>query len=151
MNKGDWQKNPLHKVDILMWQVIKLMIRNKKQILERFGLTCSQFEIISAIYHFSRIKTEIIQIDLSSRTEIDPMTTSTIVRNLQKKGLVTRHRSVLNTRAIIVELTQEGLDLFEQALLQVNSWSDLIYQDVNKRYLTTQLLKLFDKLNKLNY
>jgi len=142
-------QDPLLKVDILMWRVTKLLIKNKKQILERFSLTCSQFEILSAINYFSRIKKEIIQIDLSEKADIDPMTTSTILRNLEKKKLITRHRSPTNTRTVIVRLTSEGITLLNKAFEQIKLSSDLIYQEVNKDHLISQLLKLSDKLNKL--
>lgn len=138
------------KVDMLMWQVTKQLIKNKKQILDKFSLTCSQFEMLYALYSYSGSKDEIIQIYLSEKTGIDPMTTSTILRNLQKKGLITRTRSTVNTRTVIVKLTKEGKELYEKALTKINVSSRLIYQDVNESDLSSQLKILSDKLNKLN-
>lgn len=140
----------LVKVNNLMWQVIKQLTKSKKQILEQFGLTCSQFEILSALFHVSRTKEEIIQIDLAEKTQIDPMTTSTILRNLQKKGLITRVRSLINTRTVIVQLTDKGEVLYLKTMYEVNLKTKLIYQNVNEKLLMSQLLILSDKLNKLN-
>lgn len=140
----------LVKVNNLMWQVIKQLTKSKKHILEQFGLTCSQFEILSALFHVSRTKEEIIQIDLAEKTQIDPMTTSTILRNLQKKGLITRVRSLINTRTVIVQLTDKGEDLYLKTMHVVNLKTELIYQNVNEKLLMSQLLILSDKLNKLN-
>jgi len=80
------------KIDLLLGRITKLWTRTKKQILDNCGLTHSQFEILSAIYHFTASRHEIIQIHLSEKTGIDPMATSTILRNLEKKGLITRVR-----------------------------------------------------------
>jgi len=150
MNKQNTPQGSMHEMDILIWQTFKLFFKNKKQILEKLDLTCSQFEILSAMHCLLSISPNIIQINLSERTGIDPMTTSTILRNLQKKGLITRHRSIVNTRAILVELTSDGIELLEKAYQQIKKDSDLIYKDINNRRLASQLIKISDKLNKLN-
>jgi len=149
MNQKEIPQDPILKMDILMWQVIKLLIKNKKQILEKFGLTCSQFDILSALNYFSNFKTEIIQIDLSERASIDPMTTSTILRNLERKGLIARQRGTVNTRTVLVELTTDGLNLLNEALLEIKISNKKIFQviDIDKDLLISQLLKLSNKLN----
>lgn len=138
-------------VNIIMWQVIKQMYRIKKHDLEQFGLTCSQFEIMSAIYQISKTREEIIQINLSEKTQIDPMTTSTILRNLQRRGLITRERSQTNTRTVIVQITPSGEDLYKRALYKVGKTTEYIYQNTNDKLLISQLLILSDKLNNLNF
>lgn len=151
MNQLDVSPNSVFKMDILMWRVIKLFIKNKKHALEKLDLTCSQFEILSAIHYLQDVKTDIIQIELSERTAIDPMTTSTILRNLEKKGLITRQRSTVNTRTVIVELTKDGIKLLEKAYHQMKLFSELIYKDINEKHLASQLVKLSNKLYKLNF
>ena len=93
-------------IDHLFNQVIKLWTKRKKQVLDNCGLTHSQFEILSAIYHFTVSRQEIIQIDLSEKTGIDPMTTSTILRNLEKKQFVTRMRGTENTRVVYIKFNE---------------------------------------------
>lgn len=139
------------KVNGLMWRVIRQLSKSKKQILDQFELTCSQFEILSAVYQLSANKEEIIQISLSEKTQIDPMTTSTILRNLEKKGLITRMRGLINTRTVIVHITDEGEKLYTKALAKISETTELIYQNINEKLLASQLLILSDKLNKLNY
>lgn len=147
MNQKEISQDPIFKMDILMWRVIKLLIKNKKQVLEKFGLTCSQFDILSAINYFSKIKTEIIQVNLSEKADIDPMTTSTILRNLEKKGLITRHRNTVNTRTVLVELTDSGTDLLAKAAIEIQLSNEKMYKEIDKDRLTSQLLKLSNKLN----
>lgn len=151
MKQSEITNSAYTQVNDLMWQVIRQMIKSKKYILDKFGLTCSQFEILSAIYQYSKSKEEIIQIDLSEKTQIDPMTTSTILRNLQKKGLITRNRSLINTRTVIVRLTTKGQNLYITALSKVYETNEFIFQNTNDKLLMSQLLILSDKLNKLKF
>ena len=103
-------------IGYLIWKVSKYWQRGKLRLLGEFGLTGSQLELLGAIYHMSRENTEATQIILSQETGIDPMTTSTILRNLQKKGLTSRRESATDTRARIVEVTKSGSELFERAI-----------------------------------
>jgi len=150
MNKRVILEDPIFKMDILVWRVIKLLMKSKRHTLEKFGLTCSQFDILSAIDYYSNIKTEIIQTNLSEKAEIDPMTTSTILRNLERKGLIRRNRGTVNTRIVIVELTDDGYELLEKAALQIKLSNKIIYNEIDKSWLTSQLMRLSDKLNKLD-
>lgn len=150
MRQEEILHDPLLKMDILLWRVMKLLTRNKRHILDRFGLTCSQFEILSAIYYFSTLQEEIIQVNLAEKTYIDPMTTSTILRNLEKKGLIKRQRGRINTRTVIVELSPSGYDVIEEVSEQIRICNYQIYKDIDKNDLVVQLMRLTDKLNKLN-
>jgi len=147
MNQKDTSQDPVLKMDILMWHVIRLLIKNRKQVLEKFGLTFSQFDILCAVNSFSNYKKEIIQINLSEKTNIDPMTTSTILRNLERKGLISRHRGTVNTRIVLVEITDDGLNVLEQVIAEIRLSSMKIYENIDKVRFTSQLLKLSDKLN----
>ena len=136
------------RVDNLMWKVTKLLTKRKKAILEEFDLTCSQFDILAALYQSSVHKNDVIQISLSEKTNIDPMTTSTVLRNLQKRGLIKRERGLINTRTVKVELTDSGKELYKLAQLKIEKLRTELYQNLDQQQLTSQLLILSDKLNK---
>ncbi|MBB4035773.1 DNA-binding MarR family transcriptional regulator [Dysgonomonas hofstadii] len=137
-------------VDSLMRHVFKLWMRSKKQILDEFRLTGSQYEILSAIYHLNTYKKEIIQIDLSEETGIDPMTVSTILRNLEKNNMITRVRGTVNTRVIYIELTDKGKSLYSMASSKMLLCCNNLYRNIDERNFTAQLLVLSKELNKLN-
>jgi len=146
------REKKISQVDSLMWKVTKLLTKQKKILLDEFDLTCSQFEILAAIYEFTKDKkNEVIQINLSEKANIDPMTTSTVLRNLQKRNLIKRERGLVNTRTVEVELTTEGEKLYCLAQQKLNRMTKDIYQNLDQQQLTSQLLKLSDKLNKLKY
>ncbi|MDR2947791.1 MAG: MarR family winged helix-turn-helix transcriptional regulator [Prevotella sp.] len=137
-------------VDSLIGHVFKLWMRTKKQILDEFDLTGSQYEVLSAICHLGNYKKEIIQIDLSEETGIDPMTISTILRNLEKNNIITRVRGTVNTRVIYIELTEKGNILYKMASAKMLSCCNNIYRNIDEENLTSQLLVLSNELNKLN-
>lgn len=136
------------RVDGLMWKVTRLLIKKKRMILDKFELTCSQFEILTAINQFSKENNEVIQINLSEKTQIDPMTTSTILRNLQKRGLIKRERGLINTRTVEVKITDAGKHLYNKAQKEINKMREDIYKNIDQNQLANQLLKLSDILNK---
>lgn len=143
-------KEKFSRIDNLIWRVTKQLTKSKKQILEQFDLTSSQFDIMAAIYQSKKEKGQgVIQIDLSTKTQIDPMTTSTILRNLQKRGLIRRERGLVNTRTVEVELTAAGEKLYELAQQKSDKMKEEIYQNLDQQKLASQLVKLSDKLNKL--
>ncbi|HMM01960.1 MAG: MarR family winged helix-turn-helix transcriptional regulator [Dysgonomonas sp.] len=142
--------NPNEEVGYLIWRVSKFWQRGKHKVLDEFGLTSSQMELLGAIYHMSRQQKEATQIVLSQETEIDPMTTSTILRNLEKKGLISRRESVTDTRARIVELTEAGKELFEKAITKVKSGQELLFKNIDVEVLRTQLIILLQEMDRLS-
>lgn len=103
----------------LLWQVTNLWQREIKKALEEFGLTHSQFVLMTNIHWLTIHKEEVTQIILSDNTKIDPMTTSTVLRTLQKKGFIERHEHLTDTRAKTVGLTNDGKKIIKKAILKV--------------------------------
>jgi DNA-binding MarR family transcriptional regulator len=142
--------NPNEEVGYLIWRVSKFWQRGKHKVLDELGLTTSQMELLGAIYHMSRQQKEATQIVLSQETEIDPMTTSTILRNLERKGLISRRESATDTRARIVELTEAGKELFEKAVAKVKSGQELLFKNIDVEVLKTQLSILLQEMDRLS-
>ncbi|MCE9501114.1 MAG: MarR family transcriptional regulator [Leptospira sp.] len=106
----------------LLWQVTNLWQREIKKALEKYELTHSQFVLLASIHWLSLYDQEVTQILLSSHTKIDPMTTSTVLRTLQVKGLLKRREHPTDTRAKTVELTDSGKILVRQAVKTVEKF-----------------------------
>lgn len=144
-------KDPENDVSYLLWKITKFWQRGKHRLLDEFGLTSSQLEILGALYHLSKCeKEEVTQVILSQETDIDPMTVSTILRNLQKKGLVVRKESKVDTRARVVSLTSEGEELFVKAILKVKAVHDELFTRIDIDALKVQLKILLEELNRFN-
>ncbi len=106
----------------LLWQVTNLWQREIKKALEQFGLTHSQYVLLASIHWLTLHKQEVTQIVLSTHTKIDPMTTSTVLRTLQKRGFIKRQEHLTDTRAKTVELTEEGKRITKQAVVLVETF-----------------------------
>ena len=71
------------------------------------------------------------------------MTTSTVLRTLQGKGLIERQEHTTDTRAKTVALTDNGIKIVKQAVKTVEQFDDTFFQslgaktkDFNKYLLT---------------
>jgi len=112
----------------LLWQVTNLWQREIKKALEKFDLTHSQFVLLASVHWLTLGKKQVTQILLSSHTKIDPMTTSTVLRTLQTKGLLSRVEHLTDTRAKTVVLTSEGTKVVKKAVKVVEEFDNLFFQ-----------------------
>jgi MarR family transcriptional regulator, organic hydroperoxide resistance regulator len=106
----------------LLWQVTNLWQREIRKALEQHGLTHSQFVLMASIHWLTLHKIEVTQVVLSNHTKIDPMTTSTVLRTLQKKSYIQRQEHNTDTRAKTVVLTDEGKKIIKKAVVTVEKF-----------------------------
>lgn len=116
----------------LLWQVTNCWQRAIKKALEPFGLTHSQFVLLASIHWLRLHEQEVTQIVLSAHTKIDPMTTSTVLRTLQKKGFVGRQEHATDTRAKTVELTEAGKKVVKKAVVAVENFDHTFFSALGK-------------------
>lgn len=117
-----FQLTPQNSSGLLLLQVTNLWQREIKKLLQPFDLTHPQFMTLASVYWFSLKKEEVTQISLSNFTQIDPMTTSQIVRTLQKKEFISRQEHKTDTRAKIVEITPKGEKIIKKAIVVVEEF-----------------------------
>jgi DNA-binding MarR family transcriptional regulator len=131
----------------LLWQVTNLWQREIKKALEPFDLTHSQFVLMASIHWLTLHKQDVTQILLSAHTKIDPMTTSTVLRTLQTKGLLQRQEHLTDTRAKTVGLTDIGKKIIKQAVKTVETFDKTFFATLgNKTQLfNQQLLTLLEQ------
>lgn len=106
----------------LLWKVSNLWQREIKKALEPFDLTHSQFVLLASILWLELQKGTLTQIDVSNHTGIDPMTTSSVLRTLEKKGLLKRVEDASDSRAKNIALTTKGISTAKKAILSVESF-----------------------------
>ncbi|SDL25539.1 MarR family winged helix-turn-helix transcriptional regulator [Siphonobacter aquaeclarae] len=100
----------------LLWQVTTLWQREIKKRLDELNVTHSQYVLLASLLWLTGQERPVTQIDLSLHSKIDPMTTSTVLRTLEKKGWVQRAEHPTDTRAKTVVLTPAGIDLVRRAI-----------------------------------
>lgn len=140
-------KNAEESSGFLLWQVTNLWQREIKKALEQYDITHSQFVLMASIHWLTLHKTEVTQIVLSAHTKIDPMTTSTVLRTLQKKGLIQRQEHATDTRAKTVMLTDNGIELVKLAVVTVENFDKTFFNvlELDKTHFNKQLITLLSK------
>ncbi len=136
-------------VSYLARKVLKLWQRVIHRSIDGLDITTPQLELLAAILTLKADHIDTTQIALSQETGIDPMTTSTIIRNLQKKNLVSRKESHIDTRALIVELTKEGYDIIIKAIIRIKTLHNEITSNVDRDIMKEQLTVLSNNLNNI--
>lgn len=126
----------------LIRKIMKMWRRAVSRRIEEFNVTVPQLELLGAILYLKSENIETTQIALSQETDTDPMTTSTIIRNLQKKGLITRVESKTDTRARIVDLTEEGSRIVHESKNRLIALHNEITTDELDRLLINKHLKI---------
>ena len=116
----------------LLWQVTNLWQREIRKALEKYDLTHSQFVLLASIAWLSHQQQDVTQVVLSEHSKIDPMTTSTVLRALQKKGLLVRHEHATDTRAKTVALTESGQRLVKLAVKVVEQFDAAFFGPLGK-------------------
>lgn len=117
---GEKEESP----DFLLWQVYSQWQKGKNKVLEKHDLTSPQLTLLASIFWLKQQKQEVTQILLSNTANIDRMTTSTVLRTLQKKELITRVEHPTDTRAKTVDLSEIGKKITVTALQTVSKYNE---------------------------
>ncbi|MES2108545.1 MAG: MarR family transcriptional regulator [Bacteroidota bacterium] len=116
----------------LLWQVTNLWQREIKKALEQHDLTHSQFVLLASTHWLTLKNKDVTQVLLSVHTKIDPMTTSTVLRTLQAKGLLKRQEHSTDTRAKTVMLTDAGKQVIKQAVVAVEGFDKRFFSSLGQ-------------------
>ncbi|GAA3985333.1 MarR family winged helix-turn-helix transcriptional regulator [Mucilaginibacter dorajii] len=112
----------------LLWQVTNLWQREIKKALAPYDLTHSQYVLLASTHWLTLHNREVTQVLLSTHTKIDPMTTSTVLRTLQTKGLLKRQEHATDTRAKIILLTETGKQVARLAVVAVEDFDRKFFE-----------------------
>ncbi|MBU6340763.1 MAG: MarR family transcriptional regulator [Bacteroidetes bacterium] len=137
-------EKPEESTGFLLWQVTNLWQRSIKKALEPYDLTHSQFVLLASTHWLRLHAQEVTQIVLSNHTKIDPMTTSTVLRTLQQKGLLVRQEHQTDTRAKTVALTEAGIQIVKEAVVAVEQFDHAFFSVLGEELggLNSSLLNL---------
>ena len=121
------------------------VIKRYYPLLESIGLTYTQYVAMMVLWEEHEISVR----DLGKRLYLDSGTLTPLLKSMEKKGLLTRHRSEADERVVLVSLTQEGEALKEQAAsvpAQMGACMPLTSEEVLELYML--LHRLLDGLEK---
>ncbi|TGK12447.1 MarR family transcriptional regulator [Leptospira fletcheri] len=117
----------------LLWQVSNLWQREIRKILEPLDLTHAQFVVLAVTYWLECSGVETTQIRISDQAKTDPMSTSTALRTLEGKKMVSRFAHDSDTRAKLVRVTSEGKNLLKVAVQKVEAFDERFFAPLGNR------------------
>ena len=88
------------------------VIKRYRPYLEELGLTYTQYVVLMVIWEEKTISVR----DLGKRLFLDSGTLTPVLKTLEKAGFITRQRSKLDERVLMVTITEEGVALRDKAL-----------------------------------
>lgn len=132
------QDNP----GFLLWTVTSRWQRQVRQVLDPLNLTHAQFVLLASLGWLCNKEDHITQIRLADHAQMDPMTTSQVLRTLEQKGWITRLPHPRDTRAKVLQVTPEGHAMIEQSIPLVEAVDRAFFAD-----LAPQAVALFKTLD----
>lgn len=95
-----------------LYAVSKEIIRRYKPFLDEIDLTYTQYITMMVMWEEQSICVK----DLGARLFLDSGTLTPLLKNLEKKGYITRTRSKDDERVLNVQVTAEGMSLRDRAV-----------------------------------
>lgn len=90
----------------------KEIVRRYKTYLDRLDLTYTQYIVMMVMWEEKELNVK----ELGDKLFLDSGTLTPVLKKLEAKGYVTRERSKIDERTLIVTLTDSGKDLREMAV-----------------------------------
>lgn len=129
MKEIAWKKishfdGPEQSPGFLLWQVSTKWRREIEITLATLDLTHPQFVLLASLGWLTRHQTDVTQVELARHCRTDINVTSQVLRSLEKKGVIERHRRKGDERAKLPRLTAKGAKLVQQAIPLVEKVDD---------------------------
>lgn len=112
-------KSPDESPGYLLGQMTLLWQRKQKKVLDPLNLTQTQFVLLAALGWLSGENEHVTQVDIANQGNADRMMVSKVLRTLESKRFITRQEHPSDTRAKIIQLTDEGAQVLQQALTAI--------------------------------
>lgn len=117
-------EGPEQSPGFLLWQVSTRWRREIEAALATLNLTHPQFVLLASLGWLTRHQEDVTQVELARHCRTDINMTSQVLRSLEKKGYIERHRREGDERSKLPRLTGTGAKLVEKAIPLVESVDD---------------------------
>lgn len=95
-----------------LYALSKEIVRRYTPFLNEIDLTYTQYITMMVMWENKQVSVK----ELGARLFLDSGTLTPLLKNLEKKGLVTRERSKEDERVLVVSITDDGMKLREKAV-----------------------------------
>ena len=95
-----------------LYVAAKETIKLYRPLLDELNLTYTQYLAMMCFWEYRQLSVK----ELGEKLYLDSGTLTPVLKSLEAKGFVRRHRSLADERVLLVEITDEGFALREKAL-----------------------------------
>lgn len=127
-------------------RIRNLLFRNQDIIFRKNELTISQFEVLEVLLHKGGLCVKEIQEKVLGTNGNIPI----VIKNLEKKGLVSRKKGENDARYSIIELTDEGKKITERVYNEQRDHLKNFLSGIDKELLNNLNKELFYILKNLD-
>jgi MarR family transcriptional regulator, organic hydroperoxide resistance regulator len=113
---SDIEAEVRHNTGFLIWRLSMGWRAAMDRVLEPLGLTQAQYAVLAPLYGMSRSGARPSQRELADLAGLDAVYISKLVRALERAGFVERTASTVDTRAVELALTEQGLATVREAM-----------------------------------
>lgn len=107
---------PENSPGFLLWQAANQWQRQLRAALDPLGVTHVQFVLLAGLAWLEHRGEAPTQVRLAGFCRTDAMMTSQVVRAIERSGLVERRRHPTDSRARLLRLTPQGVEVLNQAM-----------------------------------
>jgi DNA-binding MarR family transcriptional regulator len=122
-----------------LYAASKELTRRYKPFLDPLGLTYTQYVTMMALWEHDEVPVK----ELGHRLYLDSATLTPLLKRLETRGYVSRRRSELDERSVIISLTDEGRALRERAIEVPGCIGGCIHMDPSE---AAELKRLLESL-----
>jgi DNA-binding MarR family transcriptional regulator len=108
--------SPAASTGVLLWQAVNLWQRGQRRALHDSGLSHLQVMLLASVTSLAEQDEPVTQVMLAKHARTDAMTTSQVIRALEKKKLVRRADHPSDSRAYALRPTAAGRRLARQLI-----------------------------------
>lgn len=127
-----------------LYACAKEVVRNYKPHLDEIGLTYTQYITMMVMWEKKSISVK----ELGKYLYLDSGTLTPLLKTLEKKHFVERHRSKEDERVLVVSITEEGMQLREEAVkIPAKVGSCIGISEEEAKYLYTILYKVLGNIS----
>lgn len=122
-----------------LYAVSKEIVRRYTPFLIDIDLTYTQYIVMMLMWEYRELSVK----EIGKKLFLDSGTLTPLLKNLEKKGLVTRERSKTDERFLVVSITDAGMELREKAVdipAKIGGCIQLDEQDAVQLYLIVKKL-----------
>ena len=117
----------------LLWQLNALWLQEKVKAFQKVdNISSLQYTIMVNIHWFMSNNVEVTQVSLAEHLNMAPMNISQALKILERRKLIIRRESLLDSRAKLVSLTEVGISIVKKAIEKVEETEKIFFGKLQK-------------------